>query len=1194
MRFQHCLAVVTMIFLMLFPAKGKTENLTLLSRVSHASAPSLLSVPALSVESQQWIKQHPVLRLGVMPQQWPPFTLLTNRNELQGISADYVDQITQMLGLTVEVTQFSSEQEVWKALQSGQIDAISTVTSWQAPEFARLTKPYVTAQSVIAVPLKQQQQPGHYLTDRTVAMARGYMPEALFKRYYPLAKLHIYDNYQDAISAVAFGRADVYFGDAYPVSRNFLNNLRIAQYSIIPDTQISFAFNDKNVVLYGLFNQALASLPENFSYDVLQRWLPGRGGLLVEGQPIPLSDEEQQWIKKHPQVNVLTLQNYAPLSFVDGNGSVRGIGPEVLSMVALRTGLNFRFDIADDVASMVSQVADKKADMLVSLTPSEARRETLLFTRSYLRNAFVLVVRKENQQINLLSDLKGKKLGIITGTDLEKYLHQHYPDIKLVSVSDANQVMSLLDKKRVDAVVNTLANSEYQLLSHYSDELKIVNTVGESPAYISFAIAKDEPILRDIIDKVLLAIPPDELDLIGNRWRPNNMVIEDNFWRQHRTAIITLLSIALILILLGVIWTLYLRRQITLKEQAQEAFADQNKKMRQLLDGAPFPMFIRDNLGRLIDCNQHYLDIVKLEKSQALGRTLLEEAPFHQQQDAQRVHQIFMRVMSSDMPYFAEEIFDFHPNTGETQFKAYFSWFLPYRDGSGHMAGVLGGWMDTTERAQVTEALRVAKDQAEEASRTKSTFLSTMSHEIRTPMNAIIGMIDIAIQRGKRGELDLQALEVAAESADGLVELIGDILDISRIESGRVELEPKPANIVNIARNVINTFKGLALQKHISLSLIEPKQPVANIEIDTLRIKQVMANLLSNAIKFTDDGGVTFEVIQRVNAIDKRAEVVLVVKDTGIGIPIEQQTQLFQPFAQANNRRQGTGLGLYISHSLCRMMNGDIALESQPGQGTCATATVSVPLADAIPAEIILPSYPAYSPASMQVLIVDDNTANRLLMRKQLTHLGHQVSEAVEGESALALFKQQSWDMVITDCNMPGMDGYQLTRAVREFEQANNRTAITIIGFTADAMSEARERCLAAGMNGCLFKPCTLEDVRKVLMESAAPVFDLSSLGDDDALRSQVISQLQRSNHHYQEELSALLEAEDTLALRVLTLQIRATAQQVNAHFMMQACDVVQHSDSAHSLQAGQKLQQALKTFEVMLQKYQAVLHVTL
>lgn len=222
--------------------------------------------------------------------------------------------------------------------------------------------------------------------------------------------------------------------------------------------------------------------------------------------------------------------------------------------------------------------------------------------------------------------------------------------------------------------------------------------------------------------------------------------------------------------------------------------------------------------------------------------------------------------------------------------------------------------------------------------------------------------------------------------------------------------------------------------------------------------------------------------------------------------------------------------------------------------------------------------------------MVDDNVANRLLMNKQLSHLGHQVTEAADGLAALALINHQRWDLVITDCNMPGMDGYQLTRAIRDLEQAQQLPALPIIGFTADAMNEARDRCLQAGMNGCLFKPCTLDDVRRALLEvfaqpsEAVPTFHLAEItGNDSQLNAQIIGQLKRSNADYQEELNQLLAKRDGKSLLELNAQIRASAQRIHADFILRACDSVEQANEVERIQAGYQLQSALQQLAVLL-----------
>jgi two-component system sensor histidine kinase EvgS len=1135
------------------------QTLMLLNR----AGPIVLPASEEALKPEMWRHQHMQLRVGLLSEMVPPLTLRNNRGEFEGISADYTGIIAGLLGVPVTVTQFVDDDRAWQALSRGEIDVIANINRWQLPAGAQLSQPYVSTQSVIAVSTSQKQQPGYYLTDRTVAMARGYLPEAVVKRFYPLAKLQMYDNYQDAISAAAFGKADIFLGDAYSVSRNFMNNLRIAQYSLLPQNEIGFAVDAHNTQLLNLINQSLRALSADVKNDILTRWLPGRGGLLEGAAPLEFTPEEQAFIRQKPLINVLTASYYAPMSFVDSDSNVRGIGPDVLAIVALRTGLTFRFSIANHINEITAQLMDGRADMAVSLTPSDSRRSQMLFSRAYMNNAFVLVTEIKSRNIRSLEDMRGKRLGVISGTGMAEKIKESWPDIKLVEAQSAENVLNLLDDGKVDGAVNTLANSDFQIARNYKDEMHIVSTIGSSPAFISFAISKKEPILQNIIDKVLLAIPPDELDLIGNRWRPNNMVIADSFISRHRNMLIFGGTSTILLLLLFASWGIYLRQQIRLKALAQAQLADQYQKIRQLLDGMPFPMFTRDREGRLSDCNRPYLDTVGIDKCVALGRKATEESVFSDPAEGEALHELILNVMDQDIHILNDHNYHLLNANNQTYQLPVFQWILPLKDAAGHIVGCMGGWMDISERQQMLGVLQQSKEEAEAASRAKSTFLSTMSHEIRTPLNAIIGMLDMAIKRGKKGELDMQALEVASSSADGLVDLIGDILDISRIESGHVELHPQPTNLAPLAQNVINIFQGLALQKHISLSLVLPDQPLDDVEIDALRVKQIIGNLLSNAIKFTDHGGVTLRLTQDVDAESGEANITLVVEDTGIGIPEDQQSLLFRPFEQASNRRKGTGLGLFICQTMCRMMAGDLTLDSDVKHGTTVVATLKASKVVAKTSEPQVAMGVQWK-GPLSILMVDDNEANRMLMIKQLGYLGHQVKDAPEGTSALAMMAQESFDVIITDCNMPIMNGYQLTQAIRAEESLQERSPVYIIGFTADAMNEARDRCMAAGMNSCLFKPCTLDDISTVL--AAAKVMRPIEHGEiqldgitagDNHLRPRVLEQLRRSNRLNSEELNLRWSERNSAAVRELTQHILSSARLIHDKQLIVACERV-------------------------------------
>ena len=793
------------------PAAESAQPLQLLSRSpQHAVLPTSLLTP----EQDAWLGQKKVLTLGVSNPQYPPFDIINNKAEFEGITADYVGLIEEMLHVKVEVKTFPSRVSAIKALQNHEIDLLSSATQFdQHDDNILLSEPYASEQSVLVTQANEKRAMGHYLAGRTLTMAEGFLPEEWVRAQYPQARLKIYPNYQEAVGAVAFGRADVYLGDLYPISKNFLNNMRVLKFADFPPKTFSFAMAKDNAQLQDIINKTLTAVSTEEQLSILQRWHIGRSSMLLSQQIFQLSDEEKAWVTRHPLVRVAVVDGYAPMTFIDDDGNYRGITIDVLAQIRLRTGLSFEIREASNVNQLKQMVSDGEADMIGALTPSSDRKQQLMFTRPYMTNAFVMVVRQQNGGPNQppaptsLSEMQGKRLAVIEGTGMIEKIHAQYPQIQLVMADNATEVLSMLQKGQADAALNTLVNSEYQIARFYRNSLRITSTIGNAPAYLSFAVPTNDPTLLSILDKVLLSIPPDELDVIGNLWRPNNMVAADNFWRENRTAIFTVVAFALALLLVSFFWASWLRRQVKLKEKAQKA----------------------------------------LNEQLALRKKLLSE-------------------------------------------------------------------------------LNLAKDQAEEANRAKTSFLSTMSHEIRTPLNAIIGMLEMSIKAAEEQKVDRQALDVAFNSANGLVELVGDILDIARIESGKLELNLEAANLRAITESVIRVFNGLATQKGLTLVLILSDDSDCDVKIDPLRYKQILSNLIGNAIKFTSVGSVVVTVAVEPLTDGESCEIVAEVRDSGIGIASEDLQKLFAPFSQvgdyAQRVRQGTGLGLVISKTLCEKMGG--------------------------------------------------------------------------------------------------------------------------------------------------------------------------------------------------------------------------------------------------------------------------------
>ena len=506
-------------------------------------------------------------------------------------------------------------------------------------------------------------------------------------------------------------------------------------------------------------------------------------------------------------------------------------------------------------------------------------------------------------------------------------------------------------------------------------------------------------------------------------------------------------------------------RDITSQKQAESEL----RKLSEAVEHSPAMVIITDAEGTIEYVNSKFTEVTGYTAAEVLGENprILRSGL-----TAKRVYEDLWETIKSGGEW-RGEIQDRKKN-GEIFWESIS--ISVVKDAEGEITHYVGVKEDITVRKEAERLLAQAKEEAEQASRFKSSFLANMSHEIRTPVNAIMGMAYLAMQNDLNSQ-QLGYLEGIKSSARSLLAIIDDVLDLSKIEAGKMELKETGFQLDEWLENLSGMVKLKAQEKGLQIIFHrDPKVP-GDLYGDPLRLTQVLSNFAQNAIKFTDTGKV--EVVVELISLDTDStDIAFSVRDTGIGIEPRNIPRLFDNFVQADSsasrQHGGAGLGLSISKQLIDLMHGKLEVKSKPGVGSEFRFVLNLKLQKSAEQPVLKPNElpretpPAFEPLEGRVLLIEDNRINQRVAQEVLSNFGLQVEIAKEGHEAIEKLQNDRFDLVLMDIQMPGMDGYETTRLIR---RDNRFTSLPILAMTAHVMEGARERCLAAGMNGYIPKP---------------------------------------------------------------------------------------------------------------------------
>ncbi len=1041
----------------------------------------------LSPEEQEWLDRHPLIRVGA-DQNWPPFEFADEKGLHRGISADYLKLIGRQLGV-----EFQVQPNIWKTVlqqaKDRELDMLACAgQTEERKNWFKFSQPYIEIETVIVLPKKiDSVQDIDDLAGKTVALPKNNFVHDQLKARFPKVQFHFTRSNEEALRAVSVGEAYAYVGNlavaGHFIEKNLLTNLKIVKQSLLPKTRLGLAIRKDWPELLGMVNKALATVDENQHRQIVGKWLPKIASSEAFRPKIDFTAEERRWMEENPVITLSGDPKWPPASFHE-NGQYQGIVADYLALISEMTGLEFKYLPSPDWDSALKAIKAQRIDMLDVATVSKEHDEDMLFSMPHLKMNNAIITLENIGYIDRIEDIADKRIAIVKSSHMEQVMAEQFPGTRLERYADAEQALQALLKKEEDAFIIDIPTFDF-----YSRKLGISNLkiAGLAPYSfeLAFAVRKDMPQLQGILDKALAATGKKGLQDIYRKW-----VSVEVKERTDYKLIVKIILFGLLITLVLAAWNRALSKQVSRRKAAEKKLRIERKHLLEIIDFLPDPTFVLDERRRITAWNKGMERLTGKPASAMLGCggyaygnalygeprpvliDLIFEPDLNMRADYPLLHE---KGEILNVETFIETVY---------QGRGAYLWAqaAALYDEEGEMHGAIETIKDITALKRTEQELIQAKGRAEQATAAKSEFLANMSHEIRTPMNAVLGFTEL-LENQIQSERHKSYLQTIKAAGNNLLMLINDILDLSKIEAGKMELHIEAVNPHSLFDEIANIFQIKMQENNLEFLIeIDPQIPKALL-LDEMRLRQLLFNLLGNAVKFTHDGHVRMIAEKIYREADKSLlDLVIRVQDTGIGIPKEQQDTIFHIFEQraeqSVKKYGGTGLGLSICRRLTEMMNGELLLESEVGEGS----TFSIVLHDVHVAAQELENGAEkaldtggiiFEPAT--VLIVDDIASNRSVVRENFARTAIKTREAANGRQAVACARQGGIDLILMDIRMPLMGGFEAAAEIKTMSD------VPIIALTASVLQHDYEKIQSGDFDGYLRKPVSRSDLFREL-----------------------------------------------------------------------------------------------------------------